>query len=302
MLQKVVVVGGLGQMGRLVSRSLADSGITVTVLDLHADVAATESNWMEFVQCDVGAPGVALREVVASADCVWVCLPEKISLEIGAGLAAAMPDGCLWVDTLSVKANIVAKIENERGRLEAISINPMFAPRMGWGGNAVAVVDVLAGRKSVFLEDLMTTWGCRLEPVTAEEHDRLTANIPSGYIYAAVLAFGAALLHLQVDLEKTLRLSTPPYRLLLALLDRMTTQSSDVYWDIQAYHSLAGDVRREMTSALQKLDQDAGAWDARGFTDTFARLNRPLAWQRRAIARMGEECFRDDALLVSSDR
>jgi prephenate dehydrogenase len=290
MLRKAVVIGGLGQMGTLVSGSLGDSGIAVTVVDVRTNKTATEWSGVEFVQGDVSALSQELREAIASADCVWVCLPEKITLQIAAGLASAMPDGCLWVDTLSVKADIVGEIERERGRLEALSINPMFAPRMGWTGNPVAVVEVLAGPKSVFLKDLVTAWGCRLELVTAEEHDRLSAGIQVA-THAAILAFGAALLHLQVDVEKTLRLSTPPYRLLLTLLHRMTTQSSDVYWDIQAYHPLASDVREQMTIALGRLEQDAGTLDARGIGRMFAKLTLLLESKEGLFEKWAKQAF-----------
>jgi len=271
MLGKAVVIGGLGQMGTLVCGSLDSSGIVVTAVDMQANKAATNWSAVEFVQSDVSALGSDLRSAIASADCVWVCLPEKITLQIASGLAGAMPDGCLWVDTLSVKADIVGAIKKELGRIEALSINPMFAPRMGWGGNPVAVVEVLTGQKSAVLKDLMMTWGAHLEVVTAEEHDRLTAGIQVA-THAAVLAFGAALLHLQVDVEKTLRTSTPLFRLLLTLLHRMTTQSSDVYWDIQAYHPLGSEVREEMMSALERLEQDAGTLDARKFGEMFSKL------------------------------
>jgi prephenate dehydrogenase len=176
------------------------------------------------------------------------------------------------MDTLSVKSSIVREIRRMAGRVEGLSINPMFAPVMGWTGNGVAVVEVFVGPKSTFFKNLLSTWGARLEPVDAEEHDRLTAAIQVA-THAAVIAFGGALLGLNFDLERAMRLSTPPHRLMLTLLHRMTTQSVDVYWDIQTYHPLGIAVRKEMIDTLERLDEDAAKCEARRFAEIFAALN-----------------------------
>jgi prephenate dehydrogenase len=87
-----------------------------------------------------------------------------------------------------------------------------------------------------------------------------------------VLSFGAALLNLDFDLERALRLSSPPHRLLLTLLHRMTTQSPDVYWDIQAHHPLGSRVRSELMSGLERIHEDAGKKDESRFVETLSQL------------------------------
>ena len=290
MISRAVVLGGLGQMGTLISRSLVESGVAVTQVDLRAQ-AADVGNGMGWLQCDVGALGPELRSAVASSDCVFICLPEKITLQMTPRLAAAMTDGSLWVDTLSVKTDVVRAIATQSGRIEALSINPMFAPVMGWRGNPVAVVEVFSGPKSALLKKLMAGWGARLEIIAAEEHDRLTAVIQVA-THAAVLAFGATLLESNFDLGRTFCLSTPPHRLLLTLLHRMTKQSPEVYWDIQAYHPLGGRVRQEMMSALGRIGEDAGQFEAKRFVELFAQLRALFEsrdelfeeWGKRAVA------------------
>ena len=270
MFRTAVILGGLGQAGTLISRSLRDSGIGVTLVDARSQIT-NEAHGMAFLQSDVAVFEPELKTAIASSECVCVCLPEKITMRIASRLAAAMPDESLWIDTLSVKSSVVHAIEAQTGRVQVLSINPMFAPAMGWAGGAVAVIEASAGSKSAFFKELLRAWGARLEVVGAEEHDRLTASIQVA-THAAVLSFGAALLSLNIDLESALRLSTPPHRLLLTLLHRMTTQSPEVYWDIQAYHPLAGRVREELVSALERLEQDVERDDARRFVEMFSRL------------------------------
>ena len=270
MFRTAVILGGLGQAGTLISRSLRDSGIGVTLVDARSQIT-NEAHGMAFLQSDVAVFEPELKTAIASSECVCVCLPEKITMRIASRLAAAMPDESLWIDTLSVKSSVVHAIEAQTGRVQVLSINPMFAPAMGWAGGAVAMVEASAGSKSAFFKELLRAWGARLEVVGAEEHDRLTASIQVA-THAAVLSFGAALLNLNIDLESALRLSTPPHRLLLTLLHRMTTQSAEVYWDIQAYHPLAGRVREKLVSALERLEQDVERDDARRFVEMFSRL------------------------------
>jgi prephenate dehydrogenase len=68
-----VVVGGLGDVGALVSKSLAASGMKVEVVDqrLGGEGAAAH----RFLQADAASPDNALRSAISAADCVIVCLP-----------------------------------------------------------------------------------------------------------------------------------------------------------------------------------------------------------------------------------
>jgi prephenate dehydrogenase len=281
MFKNALILGGLGQVGMLLSRSLRDSGVSITLVDARPRTP-NDTEAMAFLRCDVDTFEPALNAAIAASDCVCVCLPEKITLRIAARLVEIMPAGGLWMDTLSVKSGIMHALRQYAGHVQLLSINPMFAPAMGWAGNTVAVVEMCAGPKSAFLKQLLATWGARLEAVSAEEHDRLTAAIQVA-THAAVLSFGAALLNLDFDLEGALRLSSPPHRLLLTLLHRMTTQSPEVYWDIQAHHPLASRVRQELMSALERIHEDAEKKDASRFVEILSQL--------RALLETREELF-----------
>jgi 4-amino-4-deoxyprephenate dehydrogenase len=285
-----VVLGGAGQAGKLLARSLGASGIAVTLVDMR-EPEHVQKHGAVFLRCDIGECGPELNALLARADCVCVCLPEAIALASAAKLTDSMTEGSLWVDTLSIKGDIVRALASERGRLEAVSLNPMFAPAMGWEGNAVALVTVADGTKSALFKQMLAGWGARLEEVTAEDHDRLTAAIQVA-THASVLSFGAALLELKFDLDKALRLATPPHRLLLTLLYRMATQNPDVYWDIQTYHPEGGAVRKALLQALEDLQADAARHEGdrlytmlRDWRALFAtHENTFREWSTRAFA------------------
>jgi prephenate dehydrogenase len=270
LLTRAVILGGLGQAGTLLSRSLRDCGIEVTLVDSRVrGVAGAED--VIYLQADAAACGSELRQAIAASDCLCVCLPETVALEAFPRLAAAMPSGSLWVDTLSVKTEIVQALEAQAGQLEALSINPMFAPALGWTGKPVAAVEVFGGPRSELLIKLLGEWGARVEIVSAADHDRLTAVIQVA-THAAVISFGKALLRLQPNLATALRLATPPHRLLLTLLYRMATQNAQVYWDIQAHHPAGARVREQLAEALAEMNEDAASGRVQRFEAAFQEL------------------------------
>jgi prephenate dehydrogenase len=289
MFRNALILGGLGQMGMLLSQSLRDSGVSITLADARPR-NQNNTDGMAFLQSDVETFEPAFRAAIEASDCVCVCLPEKITLCIAERLVEIMPEGSLWMDTLSVKSGIMHALGRCAGRVQLLSINPMFAPAMGWTGGAVAVIEMCAGPKSDFFKQLLGTWGAHLEAVSAEEHDRLTAAIQVA-THAAVLSFGATLLNLDFDLEGALRLSSPPHRLLLTLLHRMTTQSPDVYWDIQAHHPLGSRVRNELMSALERIHEDAGKKDASRFVETLSQLRALFETRDELFTEWAKQAF-----------
>ena len=251
-LDKVVVVGGLGEVGRLFARSLAASGIAVHVIDRQPPREEAAAD--RFLQADVTHLDEAARGWIADADGVVVCLPEGVALAALGQLTGAMRRGALWVDTLSVKSEICHSLLARARDVEVLSLNPMFAPGLGWRGNAVAAVELAAGRKSAAMLGLLESWGARVERLGAAEHDGLTAAIQVA-THAAVLAFGSALLELGYEVGSGLRLATPPHRLMLALLSRIANANPTVYAEIQRHHPRGEVVRQSMVRALEALSE-----------------------------------------------
>jgi 4-amino-4-deoxyprephenate dehydrogenase len=288
MIEKVVVLGGLGEVGTLLSRSLAASGAAVLDVDRRPPPGPPAGAAPRpFLAADAAAPGGALGEALAAADAVAVCLPEEAALAALDGVVGAMARGALWIDTLSVKTAVCRALAARAPGIEALSINPMFAPALGWRGNAVATVEVAAGPRSAALLDLIGAWGARVERLSAAEHDALTAATQVA-THAAVLAFGAALLELGYDAQAALRLATPPHRLMLALLSRVIHANPTVYAEIQRYHPQGEAVRQAMGRALAALSesaQDPGAALLRRWFDELALL---LAPARGALRELGD--------------
>jgi prephenate dehydrogenase len=269
-----MILGGLGQAGQLMAQALTHGGSEVVLVDVRR--RPEENNGARYVQADVTKPDDALLEAIASADCVVMCLPERAALQAAPAILNAMSEGALWVDTLSVKQNICGLLRGYKQKLELVSINPMFAPALGFNGNSVAFVEISGGPKSDEFARILRSLGAHVEMVTPETHDRLTAAIQVA-THAAILSFGMALLELDYDVEKGSALATPPHRLLLSLLQRLSAANPEVYWDIQHYHPQGALVRESLTRALTALDAAAGEDAPREFNELFVRLRQLLS-------------------------
>jgi 4-amino-4-deoxyprephenate dehydrogenase len=264
-----IILGGLGQAGELMAHAFTQAGREVLLADVLPQPETIAA--ARYLQTDVTRLDDDLLRAIASADWVAMCLPERAALAAAPAILEAMPRGALWVDTLSVKQNICGILRRYKDKLELVSINPMFAPALGFAGNSVAFVEISGGPKSEEFTQTLRSLGATVEMVTPETHDRLTAAIQVA-THAAILTFGAALLELDYDVEEAAALATPPHRQLLSLLQRLSTANPEVYWDIQHHHPAAASVRESLNRALTQLDAAAREDSPRDFRQLFERL------------------------------
>lgn len=278
---KAVILGGNGAMGALFCASFAGAGIAVTAVDLAPAPAARQAD-TAYIAADVRALPEDAGRALAAADWVVAALPEGVLLETWPDIVALLKPGTLFVDTLSVKLPL---IDAMAGRLpasiEALSINPMFAPALGFAGQNVAVVELRrAGHADQFL-GLLQQWGARLQRLDAAQHDRYAAMLQSA-THAAILAFGLALRRLGYEPEGVQPIMTPPHRALLALLARMLKASPEVYWDIQAMNPYAGEARQALADGLHELTIAIEGGDPARFRHLLAGLQDLLGAERLA--------------------
>ncbi|HEX6340515.1 prephenate dehydrogenase/arogenate dehydrogenase family protein [Umezawaea sp.] len=271
MTRRAVVLGGAGQVGGLFTRLLRPRGPVVSV-----DVRRSEAVGVESVVCDVRAPSAAVLDAVRSADVVVLALPEPVALTAAAACAEAVRSGALLVETLSVQEGVtrgLTALAEERGA-EVCGLNPMFAPSLGFAGNAVAAVRVVDGPRTAEVLGLVAGAGARVVEVTAEEHDRTTAVLQAA-THAAVLAFGAVVAD-HGDPSVLLGLAPPPHLTLLTVLARITGGNPDVYWEIQTANVHAAAVRTQLREALLAIDEFASTGDDTGFHDSVRRIDDGL--------------------------
>ncbi|KMV69143.1 chorismate mutase [bacteria symbiont BFo1 of Frankliniella occidentalis] len=249
-LRPVVIVGGKGQMGRLFEKMLTLSGYQVQILD--------KGDWDN------------AEAMLANAGMVIISVPIHLTEQVIGELPPLAPD-CILVDLASVKNKpLQAMLAAHSGPV--LGLHPMFGPDSG--SLAKQVVVWCDGRQPEayqwFLEQIQV-WGARLHRISAVEHDQ---NM--GFIQAlrhfATFAYGLHLAEENVQLEQLLALSSPIYRLELAMVGRLFAQDPQLYADIimssESNLALIKRYYQRFGEAIKLLEHG----DKQAFIDSFRRV------------------------------
>lgn len=276
-LNEIVVVGA-GAVGTLFSERLRGCCRNMRVFDVCAreDVA----------HGDAVSPQGPLREALAVADLVVLALPEPVVLQALPGMVRAVRATALVVETSSVKSPVEEVLRGMPPDVNVVGINPMFAPSLGFAGQAVSVVTYGNESKVDLMEQWLQSCGARVIRLTALRHDRLVATVQTG-VHAALLAFGHTLLRVRTQWPELFAIATLPFQTLLLLLARILGQSPAVYWHIQAGNPFAADSRKTLVEGLQQLDalvaRPDGEMEFERWLSTIAAELGPLLPELREI-------------------
>lgn len=272
---RCVIAGGAGAVGGMFADWLLRSGADVRVIDILRPPKRLPGEPERFVRGDITRIGSALAGELSDADVALLAVPEQVALAAFAGVVERLRPGTLLVDTLSVKGRIAERSRAGAVGLEVVSLNPMFAPQLGFAGRAVAAVVVADGPRVRALLDLIGVWGGRVVELTADEHDRL-AGATQALTHAAVLAFGLALGELHVDLAQVREIAPPPHATLLALLARIVSAAPETYWDVLSANPWAEPARTALAGGVRHLAECVQAGDEARFAALLERLRNLL--------------------------
>lgn len=209
-LRSIVVIGGAGQLGRLFVHMFRLSGYRVEVLE--------RDDWE---QADA---------LLSHAGMVVVAVPIDTTCEVIDRLGN-LPDDCLLVDLTSVKSKPLAHMLAAHAG-PVLGLHPMFGPDVSSLAKQVVVCcDGRGAEQYQWLLDQMRIWGVRLQQVSAAEHDEAMSLIQALRHFTSFV-YGVHLCEEQADMKRLLALSSPIYRLELAMVGRLFAQDPVLYADI----------------------------------------------------------------------
>ncbi|MGF1727748.1 bifunctional chorismate mutase/prephenate dehydrogenase [Photobacterium nomapromontoriensis] len=241
-LRPIVIVGGYGQLGSLFCRLFSLSGYEVRKLGSqdwdHAD------------------------ELLADAGMVVVSVPINQTEQIIARLGN-LPEDCILADLTSIKSGPVqAMLEVHTGPV--VGLHPMFGPDIAsLAKQVVAYCDGRNPESYQWLLEQFQIWGASLNRISAIEHDEGMTLIQALRHFTSFV-YGVHLAEEDPKLEQLLSLSSPIYRLELAMVGRLFAQDAQLYADIimsspqniamiKRFHQRFG----EAIEMLDKQDKDA---------------------------------------------
>ncbi|MGF1693807.1 bifunctional chorismate mutase/prephenate dehydrogenase [Photobacterium kagoshimensis] len=209
-LRPIVVVGGHGQLGGLFCRLFELSGYQVRKLGSD-----------EWDQAD---------DLLADAGMVVVSVPINVTEQVIAKLGN-LPADCILADLTSVKSGpLQAMLEVHKGPV--IGLHPMFGPDIP--SLAKQVIVYCDGRNPdhyQWLLEQFQIWGASLNRISAIEHDQGMTLIQALRHFTSFV-YGVHLAEEDPRLDQLLSLSSPIYRLELAMVGRLFAQDAQLYADI----------------------------------------------------------------------
>ncbi|MBE2893752.1 bifunctional chorismate mutase/prephenate dehydrogenase [Spirabiliibacterium falconis] len=210
-IRKIVIVGGAGKLGGLFSRYLTLSGYHCEHLE--------RNDWAH-----AGA-------ILQDADVVIVSVPIHDTIAVIEQLQPHLQENMLLLDLTSVKARPLAKmLEVHQGAV--VGLHPMFGPDIP--SFAKQVVVCCEGRKPeqyAWLLEQIQIWGAIIYHTDAAAHDKNMTYVQA-LRHFSTFVNGLHLSQQPVELAQLLALSSPIYRLELAMIGRLFAQDGALYADI----------------------------------------------------------------------
>ncbi|MEO1128407.1 MAG: bifunctional chorismate mutase/prephenate dehydrogenase [Planctomycetota bacterium] len=277
----IAIVGGNGQMGRLLGGRLAAMGHTIRTLAEH--------DWPD-------AP-----RLLGDAHLVLLCVPIDAMQSVIAQTAQHLGPGAVLADICSLKQEPVrAMLDAHVGPV--LGLHPMFGP--GVGSLLAQRIVVCPGRDADAAEWLLADLradGATLIEASPQEHDHMMLIVQAMRHFATIV-FGRFLASEGVDAERTRAFASPVYTLELGMVERLFAQDAALYADI----ILASADRRAAAGRLAACARDTAslveAADRDELIALFERIRHGLQSEPERALR--ESAFAIDALgaLLAAER
>lgn len=250
-LRSVVIIGGHGQLGRLFARMFELSGYQVKVLG--------SQDWHR------------ADELLHDAGLVVVTVPIDLTVGVIEKLNQ-LPSDCILCDLTSIKSKpLAAMLKVHSGPV--VGLHPMFGPDVpSLAKQVIVYCDGRGVEQYQWLLDQFAIWGASLCAIDAQEHDQGMTLIQALRHFTSFV-YGVHLSKVNPNIEQLLKLSSPIYRLELAMVGRLFGQDPNLYADI----ILSSQENIEMISRFQdSLEQAVSLLkqgDKPGFVSQFNQVS-----------------------------
>ena len=177
----------------------------------------------------------------------------------------------LLADLTSVKRAPLAKmLEVHQGAV--VGLHPMFGPDIASMAKQVVVrCDGRFSERYEWLLEQIQIWGAKIYQIDAAEHDHNMTYIQA-LRHFSTFANGLHLSKQPVNLSNLLALSSPIYRLELAMIGRLFAQDAALYADIIMDKPENLDVIESLKQTYEEALQFFEKGDRQGFIDAFHQV------------------------------
>tara|TARA_R110001592_G_scaffold297689_7_gene568253 strand:+ start:4059 stop:5186 length:1128 start_codon:yes stop_codon:yes gene_type:complete len=209
-MKRIVIIGGNGLLGQRFVEMFKLSGYDVDILG--------RANWDQ------------AEAICSKAGLVIVGSPIDVTVDVIKQLTF-LPKDCILTDITSIKdAPLTEMLAVHEGPV--VGLHPMFGPDISsFAKQVIVYCDGRDPEKYQWLIEQMKIWGAHLYPVAAPTHDQSMTLIQALRHFTSFV-YGVHLQEVDADLKQLLDLSSPIYRLELAMVGRLFAQEPALYADI----------------------------------------------------------------------
>ncbi len=273
--RQILIVGGLGLMGRWLAGFFASSGHAVTLSDVAGEAPA-----------DVAYPYVAstpdmahFAAAAAVADVIVLATPIGATAAVLRRLVALNVKGLVF-DICSLKSPITTALTEAARALRVTSLHPMFGP----------AVTTLAGRRIVICEvegpharaaaeaarTLFAETSAEIVATSLSEHDR-RMGLVLGLSHLTNLIFGTALAQSGVDYAALDATASSTFKAQLGVAVPVARENQDLYFAIQAQNATTPDVLKLFKATADRYARAIEQGDAAEFKQLMGAAERYFA-------------------------
>lgn len=247
----VAVVGGHGQIGRLLVRLFGDLGHRVLVSDVDTELT----------------PAAA----AGAADVTVVSVPIDVTEQVIREIGPHVREDALLMDVTSVKAAPVAAMLAST-RASVLGTHPMFGPGVHTlQGQRVVLCRGRGDAWADWVSHAFTARGLVVTEATPEAHDR-AMSVVQVLTHFQTQVLGLTLARLGVPLDETLCFTSPAYLLELYVAARHFAQSPALYGPIEMRNPRSREVTAAFGDAARELADIVSGGDQAAFDAMFAEV------------------------------
>ncbi|BCL36478.1 bifunctional chorismate mutase/prephenate dehydrogenase [Nostoc sp. MS1] len=209
--RQITIIGGRGRMGQLFAQKLMAIGHKVNVLG--------QQDW-DYADT-----------LLSQAELVIVSVPIEHTVAIIERAAKYLSPTTALCDITSIKVQPTqAMLAYHQGPV--MGLHPMFGPSVkSFSGQKIVVCSGRGDNSFQWLLDFMQSQGGELITCTPEEHDQMMVFVQATQHFYR-LSLGVFLAQANIDLQRSLLMSSPSYRQEIEILKRLFKQNPNLCVDI----------------------------------------------------------------------
>ncbi|RKZ99544.1 MAG: bifunctional chorismate mutase/prephenate dehydrogenase, partial [Gammaproteobacteria bacterium] len=182
-----------------------------------------------------------------------------------------LPKDCLLADVTSIKQlPVEAMLKNHAGPV--VGLHPMFGPDVkDFKDQTVIVCDGRNEADYGWLVEQINTWQAKTFKISAKQHDSAMAMVQVMRHFSTV-AYGYHLMQEDTNIGEIIKLSSPIYRLELAMVGRLFAQDPELYTEIIFSNLSNAKAMRRFLRRFEELLEIMESGDKEAFVKVFDQI------------------------------